>query len=92
MTTKTTIAQKAARRKLNLLELASEIENVSKACKIMGYSRQQFYEIRRHFQTLGAESLLDKTRGPRNPHPNRLSEELGKVVLDYCLIFPTQGA
>ncbi|TVM30262.1 IS481 family transposase, partial [Oceanidesulfovibrio marinus] len=42
MTTK----RKVARRKMSLLELATELGNVSKACKIMGYSRQQFYEIR----------------------------------------------
>ena len=92
MTTNTTIAQKAARRKLSLLELASDLDNVSKACKVMGYSRQQFYEIRRNFQTLGAEGLLDKARGPRAPHPNRLSEELEQVVLDYCLEYPTLGS
>jgi len=40
MTTNTNVAQKAARRKLNLLELANGMENVSKACKIMGYARQ----------------------------------------------------
>ncbi|TVM30008.1 IS481 family transposase, partial [Oceanidesulfovibrio marinus] len=44
MTTK----RKVARRKMSLLELATELGNVSKACKIMGYSRQQFYEIRRN--------------------------------------------
>ena len=92
MTTNATIAQKAARRKLSLLELASDLDNVSKACKIMGYSHQQFYEIRRNFQTLGSEGLLDKARGPRNPHPNRLPEELEKVVLDYCLEYPTHGS
>jgi hypothetical protein len=26
----------------------------------MGYSRQQFYEIRRNFQTYGAEGLIDQ--------------------------------
>ena len=46
MTTK----HKVARRKLSLLELASELSNVSKACQIMGYSRQQFYEIRRNYR------------------------------------------
>ena len=40
MTTK----NKVARRKLSLLELAKELDNVSCACKVMGYSRQQFYE------------------------------------------------
>ena len=54
-----TTDKKVARRKLSLLELASELANVSKACKIMGYSRQQFYEIRRNFQTYGADGLLD---------------------------------
>lgn len=46
-----TTEKKIARRKLSLLELASELSNVSKACKVMGYSRQQFDEIRRSFQT-----------------------------------------
>ncbi len=46
-----TTEQKIARRKLSLLELASDLGNVSKACKVIGYSRQQFYEIRRNFQT-----------------------------------------
>jgi len=92
MTTNTTIAQKAARRKLNLLELAADMDNVSKACKLMGYSRQQFYEIRRNFQTFGSEGLLEKARGPKNPHPNRISEEIEKAILDYCLDAPMHGS
>ena len=51
---------KIARTKLSLLVLATELGNISTACKIMGYSRQQFYEIRRYFQLYGAEGLLDK--------------------------------
>lgn len=90
--TNSTLAQKAARRKLSLLELASDLDNVSKACRIMGYSREQFYEIRRTFQAFGAEGLVDKIRGAKSPHPNRISEELEQAVLDYCLEFPTQGS
>ena len=33
---------KIARRKVSLLEFADDLNNVSKACKVMGYSRQQF--------------------------------------------------
>ena len=33
--------EKIARRKLSLLQLAEELGNVSKACQIVGYSRQQ---------------------------------------------------
>lgn len=58
-----TTEEKVARRKLSLLELASDLNNVSKACQVMGYSRQQFYEIRRNYQTFGAEGLLERTPG-----------------------------
>jgi hypothetical protein len=53
----TTTTEKVARRKLSLLELASNLDNVSRACKLMGCSRQQFYEIRRNLQTFGADGL-----------------------------------
>ena len=42
MTTK----DKIARRKLSLLELASDLDNVSRACKMIGYSRQRFQDPR----------------------------------------------
>lgn len=91
MTTNTTIAQKAARRKLNLLALAEEYDNISRACRAVGYSRQQFYEIRRNYQTFGAAGLLDRVRGPKDPHPNRLAPELESAILDYSLEYPTHG-
>lgn len=55
-----TTEKKVARRKLSLLELAADLGNVSKACRVMGYSRQQVYAIRRNFQTYGAEGLIDR--------------------------------
>ena len=55
-----TTDKKVARRKLSLLELASDLGNVRKACRVIGYSRQHFYEIRRNFQTYSAEGLLDR--------------------------------
>jgi len=86
-----TTIEKVARRKLSLLELASEMANVSKACRVMGYSRQQFYEIRRQYQVHGAAGLADRLPGPRGPHPNRVSEEVEKAVLEHSLANPTQG-
>ncbi len=82
---------KIARRKLSLLQLAQELQNVSKACRVMGYSRQQFYEIRRNFQLYGAEGLLDRLPGARGPHPNRVSEEVERAVLQHSLEHPTHG-
>lgn len=86
-----TTEKKVARRKLSLLELAGELSNVSKACKIMGYSRQQFYEIRRNFQTYGAEGLLDRLPGPKGPHPNRVPPEIEEAVLAHSLDHPCHG-
>jgi len=46
-----TTGAKIARRKLTLLQLAQELNNVSRDCRIVGYSRQQFYEMRRNYRT-----------------------------------------
>jgi hypothetical protein len=59
---------------------------------IMGYSRQQFYEIRRNFQTYGAEGLLDRLPGAKGPHPNRVAAEIEQAVLDHALTPPCHGA
>ena len=88
MTTK----DKVARRKLSLIELAGELNNVSRACRIMGYSRQQFYEIRRNYQTYGAEGLIDRLPGARGPHPNRVAPEVEAAILAHVLDHPCQGA
>ncbi len=84
--------EKIARRKLSLLQLAQELGNVSKACHIVGYSRQQFYEIRRNFQLYGAEGLIDQLPGPKGPHPNRVGEKVEAAILAHSLECPTQGA
>ena len=87
-----TAKDKIARRKLSLLELAADLSNVSRACKVMGYSRQQFYEIRRNFQTYGADGLIDRLPGTRGPHPNRVPAEIEEAVLDHALNHPCHGA
>ena len=87
----TALAQ-GSKRKLSLLQLAEELGNVSKACQIMGYHRDTFYEVKRAFQNGGVAALVEQKRGPRNPHPNRVSAEIETQVLDYALKFPTHGA
>lgn len=41
-----TQSEKIIRPKLGLLELAKQLGNVSKACQIMGYSRDSFYRFK----------------------------------------------
>lgn len=87
-----TATDKVARRKLSLLDLARDLDNVSRACRVMGYSRQQFYEIRRNFQTYGSQGLVDRLPGTRGPHPNRVPAEIETAILDHALDHPCHGA
>jgi transposase InsO family protein len=82
----------STRRKLSLLQLATELQNVSKACRLMGYHRDTFYEVRRAFQTGGVAALVEQRRGPRGPHPNRVAPEIEEQILAYVLEHPTYGA
>jgi hypothetical protein len=47
---------------MGLLNLAEELGNVSKACKVMGFSRDTFYRYRELVDEGGIENLVDKTR------------------------------
>ena len=46
--------QKIIRAQVGLLELARQLGNVSQACKMMGYSRDQFLSLQGAFTTPAA--------------------------------------
>lgn len=87
-----TATSQSTKRKLSLLQLAEELGNVSKACKIMGYHRDTFYEVRRAFQIGGVGALVEQRRGPKNAHPNRVAPEIEEHILAISLEYPTYGA
>ena len=87
-----TALSQSTKRKLSLLQLADELGNVARACKIMGYHRDTFYEVRRAFQVGGVAALVEQRRGARGPHPNRIAPEIEERVLADCLTWPTHGA
>lgn len=82
---------KKARKKLALLELAEDLHNVSKACRMLGYSRQHYYEIKRNYKALGFNGLIDQQPGAKHPHPNRVDSQTEKRILDHALQFPLHG-
>lgn len=78
------------KRKLNILELAETLGNVSEAARRSGVSRKHIYDIKRTLIEEGAQGLREKTkRVPRIK--NRFSQEIEEAILDYSLHYPTQG-
>jgi transposase InsO family protein len=78
------------KHKAGLLNLAEELGNVSKACKIMGFSRDTFYRYQELAQDGGVDALIDRSK--RKPNvKNRVDEPIEKAVLDYAINQPAHG-
>lgn len=75
-------------RKMTLLELARELGSITRACKIMGYSRQHYYNLKERFHQKGKDGLKNQSRRPLR-HPLQASSEIEKNVLAYVLKNPT---
>jgi transposase InsO family protein len=78
------------KHKVGLLNLAEELGNVSRACQVMGLSRDTFYRYKQAVEDGGVESLLQKDRRKPNPK-NRVDEQTEAAVLKYALDFPAHG-
>ena len=82
--------QKIIRHKVGLLNLAEELGNVSKACQVMGLSRDTFYRYRDAVEEGGVEALLERTRRVPNPK-NRVDLETEEAVVAYAVEYPAHG-
>lgn len=82
--------QTIIKHKLGLLNLAEELGNVSKACKVMGLSRDTFYRYKAAVDEGGVEALFDKTRRKPN-HKNRVDEVIEDAVVAYVIEQPAHG-
>ncbi|EIT3711351.1 TPA: helix-turn-helix domain-containing protein, partial [Escherichia coli] len=78
------------KHKVGLLNLAEELSNVSKACKIMGVSRDTFYNCRELADEGGVDALINRSRRAPN-FKNRTDEATELAVVDYAVAFLTHG-
>ncbi len=85
-----TTQEKLIHRKQSLLELAEYLTNVSAACRVMGVSRQHFYDIKQAYEDGGVEALREKSRRTPNLR-NRTAAATEAVVVELAVAEPALG-
>ena len=81
---------KIIKHKIGLLNLAEELGNVSKACQVMGLSRDTFYRYKSAVEAGGVKALFERTW--RKPNlANRVDEATEQAVIKSSTDFPAYG-
>ena len=78
------------KHKVGLLNLAEELQNVSRACKVMGVSRDTFYRYQELVESGDVDSLLNRSRRVPNLK-NRVDDTTEQAVIDYAIQYPAYG-
>ena len=78
------------RKKVGLLKLAQKLGNVSRACKISGYSRYSFYRYKELYEQ-GGELALQEINRRKSFAQNQVASEIEEAVCRLALEKPAWG-
>jgi len=78
------------KHKVGLLNLAEELQNVSRACKVMGVSRDTFYRYQELVKSGDIDALINKSRRVPNLK-NRVDDTTEQAVIDFAIQYPAYG-
>jgi len=88
--TKTSMMDLEIQKKIDAIELAEKLGNVSEAARISGCSRETIYKNRRLLKDKGPQALKRTFRQDHH-HKNRTDKEIEDVVIAFSLENPHLG-